>query len=235
VPRMTCSIRPFALALALAAATLAVLAAAPAGAATLRLRCAGRGARAVDSAGVIKCAGSPASGRTIAGVVRDDAGRPVAARLTVTYSDWIPRGTGYSITQRTTRQLTAKSDGSFSIRSNPATRETIRFTVVPDAALGTAAGASAEAEIQRRLNVSLKKLGGGTVRVTVSGTRVRPIRVWMLYESGYQLPGVRPRNVNGRGQATFDLGGMRGRFAYYVDAGVYDDLFWYLGRPAFRL
>ncbi len=229
---MTRSHRPFAL--ALAAAALAA-AAAPAGAATLRLRCAGRGPRAVDSAGVIKCAGSAASGRTISGVVRDDAGRPVAARLTVAYSDWIPRGTGYSITLRTTREITANADGSFSIRSNPATRESIRFSVVPDAAQGTAAGAVAEAEIQRKLDVSLAKLGGGTVRVTVKGTDKRPIKVWMLSESGYQLTGVRPKDVNGRGQATFNLGSQRGRFAYYVDAGVYDDLFWYLGRPSFRL
>jgi hypothetical protein len=69
----------------------------------------------------------------------------------------------------------------------------------------------------------------------VKGTRVRPIKVWVLGESGYQLPGVRPKNVDGRGQASFNLGSMRGRFAYYVDAGVYDDLFWYLGRPPFRL
>ena len=230
---MTRTLRP--LGLALAAAALAASAAAPAGAATLRLRCAGRGSRAVDSAGVIKCAGSPSKGRTIAGTVRDDAGRPVAARLTVAYSDWIPRGTGYSITLRTTREITAKADGSFSIRSDPATRESIKLSVVPDAALNTAAGAVAEAEIQRRLDVSLAKLGGGSVRVTVKGTDKRPIKVWMLSESGYQLPGVRPRNVDRRGQASFNLGSMRGRFAYYVDAGVYDDLFWYLGRPTFRL
>ncbi len=230
---MTRPNRPFALAFAVAA--LAALAAAPAGAATLRLRCAGRGSRAVDSAGTIKCAGSPSSGRTISGVVRDDAGRPVAARLTVAYSDWIPRGTGYSITLRATREITAKADGSFAIRSNPATRETIRVDVVPDAALGTAAGATAQADVARKLDVSLAKLGGGTVRVTVKGTDKRPVKVWMLYESGYQLPGVRPKNVNGSGQATFNLGSMRGRFAYSVAAGVYDDLFWYLGRPTFRL
>lgn len=227
------SSRPIALVTCLALAALAV--AAPAGAATVRLRCAGRGPRAVDSAGVIKCAGSPSAGRTIAGTVRDDVGKPVAARLTVTYSDWIPRGTGYVIRARTTRELTAKADGSFSIRSNPGTRETIRVDVVPDAALGTAAGGRADAEIQRRLNVSLAKLGGGIVRITVKGTRVRPVKVWILSESGYRLPGVRPKNVNGRGHATFNLGSQRGRFAYYVDAGVYDDLFWYLGRLPFRL
>jgi hypothetical protein len=230
---MTRTIRPFGL--ALAAAALAAMAAAPAGAATLRLRCAGRGPRAVDSAGTIKCAGSPSSGRTIAGTVRNDAGQPVAARLTVSYSDWIPRGTGYSITLRTTREITAKADGSFSFKTNPATRESIRVDVVPDAALGTAAGATAQADVARKLDVSLAKLGGGTVRITVKGTDKRPIKVWMLMESGYQLTGVRPKNVNGRGQATFNLGSLRGRFAYYVDAGVYDDLFWYLGRPTFRL
>jgi len=28
---------------------------------------------------------------------------------------------------------------------------------------------------------------------------------------------------------------MRGQFAYYVDAGKHNDLFWYQGRPKFRL
>ncbi|HMJ02033.1 MAG TPA: hypothetical protein VK506_03775, partial [Conexibacter sp.] len=219
-----------ALAIALAAA-----AGANADAATLRLRCAGRGPRNVDSAGTVLCAGSPSRGRSIAGVVRNDAGQPVAARLIVTYSRWIPAGTGYTVRAHATRQLTANADGSFSFSDNPATRESITVDVVADAALGIAYGASAQAQISRKLNVSLAKLGGGTVRLTVKGTRVRPIKAWILSESGYELPGVRPKNVNGRGQATFNLGSQRGRFAYYVDAGVYDDLFWYLGRPPFRL
>jgi hypothetical protein len=227
--------RPHAIVLATCLALAAAALAAPADAATLRLRCADRGPRNSDSAGTVLCAGSPSSGRTIAGVVRNDAGQPVAARLTVTYSSWTPAGTGYTVRPRATRSITAKADGTFSFSDNPATRESIRVDVVPDAALGIAAGASAQAEIQRKLAVSLAKLGGGSVRITVKGTSVRPIKVWILGESGYQLPGVRPKNVNGRGQAAFNLGSMRGRFAYYVDAGVYDDLFWYLGRPPFRL
>ncbi len=233
---MTRPTRPRATAL-LTCLALAVtaFAAAPAGAATLRLRCAGRGPRAVDSAGTVHCAGSSSRGRAISGTVRNDTGQPVAARLVVTYSRWIPAGTGYTVRAHATRELTAKADGSFSFTDNPATRESIRVDVVADPALGIAYGASAQAQISRKLDVSLAKLGGGAVRVTVKGTRVRPIKVWILSESGYQLPGVRPKNVDGRGQASFNLGSMRGRFAYYVDAGVYDDLFWYLGRPPFRL
>jgi hypothetical protein len=211
-------------------------AAGAADASTLRLRCAGRGARNVDSAGTVLCAGSPSKGRAIAGVVRDDAGNPVAAKLIVTFSRWTPAPTGgYHVKPYATREVTANGDGSFSFTSRTATRESIRVDVVTDPALGIALGASAQAQVSRKLAVTLTKLGGGIVRITVKGTRVRPIKVWILTESGYQLPGVRPKNVDGRGRATFNLGSMRGRFAYYVDAGVYDDLFWYLGRPPFRL
>lgn len=225
-------------ALTTAVTTVAALAllGASAQAAAVTLRCAGRGARNRDSAGTVLCAGSPSKGRTIAGVVRNDAGQPVAAKLTVTYSDWIPNtGGGYLVRARETREVTAAGDGSFSIRSKTTTRESIRVDVVADAALGVAGGAFAQAEVSRRLNVTLTKLGSGVVRLTVKGTRVRPIKAWILGETGYQLPGVRPKNIDGRGQATFNLGSMRGRFSYYVDAGIYDDLFWYLGRPAFRL
>lgn len=213
------------------------LAATGAQAATVTLRCVGRGARNRDSAGTVLCAGSPSKGRVIAGVVRNDAGQPVAAKLSVTYSPWapVPGGTGYTVRAGATREVTAAGDGSFSFRSNPATRESIRVDVVADAALGIAGGASAQAQVSRKLGVTLAKLGGGAVRITVKGTRIRPIKVWILDATGYQLPGVRPRNVDGRGQASFNVGSMRGRFTYYVDAGVYDDLFWYLGRVPFRL
>lgn len=222
-----------------ALAALALLGAAAGGAhaATLSLRCAGRGARNRDSAGTVLCAGSPSGGRTIAGVVRNDAGQPVAARVVVTYSSWTiaPNGIGYTVRPRATRELTAKGDGSFSFKSNPATRESLRVDVVADPALGIAGGASAQAEVSRKLSVRLAKLGGGAVRITVTGTRVRPIRVHVLTETGYPLPGVGPRRVDGAGRATFDLGSMRGRFTYYVDAGDYGDLFWYLSRVPFRL
>jgi hypothetical protein len=66
------------------ATCLALAAAGGAQAATLRLRCAGRGARNQDSAGTVLCAGSPSRGRAISGNVRNDAGQPVAARLVVT-------------------------------------------------------------------------------------------------------------------------------------------------------
>jgi hypothetical protein len=216
-------------------AALALLAAS-AQAATVTLRCAGRGARNRDSAGTVLCAASPSSGRSLAGVVRNDAGQPAAAKLAVTYSTWTPNtGGGYLVRPRETREITAKGDGSFTIRSTTSTRESIKVDVVADPALGVAGGAFAQAQVSRKLGITLTKLGGGLVRITVKGTRVRPLKLWVLGETGYPLPGVRAKNADGRGQATFNLGSMRGRFTYYVDAGVYDDLFWYQGRPGFRL
>jgi hypothetical protein len=215
---------------------LAVALPATAGAAELKLSCAGEGARNKDSAGTVLCAGSPAKGRAIAGVVRNDAGQPVAAKVTVTISRWtLAPNSGYYIKPTATREVVAKANGSFSFKRNPKTREDYRFDVVPDPALGIAAAATGEAQISRRLNVKLVKLGGGKLRITVKGTTVRPLKAYVLDSSGYPLSGVKPKNVDRKGRATFDLGSMRGQFTHYVDAGRYGDLFWYLGRTKFRL
>lgn len=217
-------------------AALGLLAASAQGA-TVRVRCAGKGGRNQDSAGTVLCAGST-KGRTIAGVVRDDAGKPVAAKISVTFSSWTPvaGGLGYTIRPRETREIAAKADGTFSIKSNPATKESIRFDVVADAALGVTGGAFAQSDVSRQVTVKLEKLGGGSVRFTVKGTRVRPIKFYVLSETGYELPGLKPKKVDGKGQATFNLSAQRGfRLTYYADAGVYNDLFWYAGRPVFKV
>lgn len=219
------------------AALLALAGASAAQAASVSLRCAGRGARNRDSAGTVLCASST-KGRTLAGVVKDDAGNPVAARLTVTYSSWTPSpGGGYVVRARATKEIVADSYGGFSIKDNPATKESIRVDVVADASIGVSGGAFAQAEISRQLIVRLAKLGGGVVRFTVTGTRHRPLKVWVLDSSGYPVSSVKPKGVNGRGQATFNLSSVpRGyRLTYYVDAGdVYGDLFWYQSRVPFK-
>ncbi len=214
------------------------LLAAGAHAATVTLKCAGKGARNKDSAGTVLCAASPSKGRTLAGVVRDDAGKPVAATLTVTYSSWTPVKTGgYVVRPRATRRIRAKANGAFSIKSKTATKESIRVETAGDADLGVSPGAFAQAEVSRQLVVKLRKLGGTSVRFTVKGTKHRPIKVWVLSETGYQLPGIKPRKIDRKGQATFHLpSSYRGmKLAYFVDAGVWGDLFWYVGRPTFKL
>ena len=222
-------------------AAVALLAAGGAGAqaATVSVRCAGRGPRNSDSANTVLCAGLPGRGRTLAGVVKDDAGRPVAARLSVTYSDWIPLGSGgFSIRARETKTIAATGDGTFSITSNPATKESIRVDVVADAALGVSGGAFVQADVSRLLVVRIAKLGGGVVRFTVTGTTHRPLKVYVLDSSGYALSGVKPKKVDGRGQATFNLSSVpRGfRLTYFIDAGdALNDLFWYQSRVPFKL
>lgn len=221
--------------LSLAACAALLLSAASAPAATVTVRCAGRGARNRDSSGTVLCASS-SKGRTIAGVLRNDAGKPVAGRVTVTVSPWEPATSGIGFTVRAGEPyvVTAKADGSFSIKSNPPTKESIRFEVVADAALGVSGGAFAQADVSRQLKVTLAKLGGGRVRLTVKGTTVR-MKAYILDASGYRVPGVGPKKVDGRGQATFDLGDRHGSFTYYVDAGDIGDLFWYQGRVPFKL
>jgi hypothetical protein len=222
------------------ASAAALLAAGSAGAqaASVSLRCAGRGSRNSDSAGTVLCAGSPSKGRTLAGVVKDDAGNPVAARLTVTFSRWDPApGGGFYVRPRATKEIVADSYGNFTVKDNPATKESIRVDVVADAALGVSGGVFAQAEISRKLVVRIAKLGGGVVRFTVSGTRARPIKVWVTDSSGYQVSGIKPKKINGRGQATFNLSSVPAgyRLSYFVDAGdSLNDLFWSQSRVPFR-
>lgn len=219
-----------------AAVTLAGAGAAQA--ASVSLRCAGRGPRNSDSAGTVLCAGSPAKGRTLAGVVKDDAGNPVAARLTITFSRWDPApGGGFYVRPRATKTITADSYGAFTVKDNPATKESIRVDVVADAALGVSGGGFAQAEISRKLIVRLAKLGGGVVRFTVTGTRARPIKVWVTDSSGYAVSGIKPKKIDGKGQATFNLSSVPAgyRLTYFVDAGdSLNDLFWYQSRVPFR-
>lgn len=220
---------------ATAALALGAPLAASAGAAELKLKCAGKGKRNKDSAGTVLCSAEPGHKRTIAGTVRNDAGQPVAGRLTVTYSSWTPapNGIGYNVKPRETRELTAKADGSFSFSSNPKTKESIRVDLAADPALGIG-GAFAQMEVSRRLVTKVKKLGGGRVKLTVKGTSL-PLKLYVLSEDGYPLPGVKAKKAK-HGSATFDLGSLRGKFSTYADAGeIYTDLFWGERRPTFRL
>jgi hypothetical protein len=222
----------------LAAGALAAAGAGAAQAASVSLRCAGRGPRNIDSAGTVLCAGSPAKGRTLAGVVKDDAGNPVAARLTVTFSRWDPApGGGFYVRPRATKTIVADSYGRFTVKDNPATKESIRVDVVADDALRVSGGAFANAEIARKLVVRIAKLGGGVVRFTVTGTRARPVKVWVTDSSGYQVSGIKPKKIDGRGQATFNLSSVPAgyRLTYFIDAGdSLNDLFWYQSRVPFR-
>jgi hypothetical protein len=104
---------------------------------------------------------------------------------------------------------------------------------VADPTLGITSDPSAQAEVQRQLGITVKKLVGGSVQITIKGTSIRPLKASITDSAGYYVPGV-PKNkkVNAAGQATFNLGSRHGTFGYYVDGGVYDDLFWPQNRKA---
>jgi hypothetical protein len=220
-------------------ATLAVAAASAHAAATLTLACAGKGAKNKDSADTVLCAADPGKRRSIAGTIRNDAGQPVAGKVTVTYSAWTPapNGIGYTVKPTSTTEVTAGADGTFTVASSTKTRESIKVALVPDPALGITSAPFAQAEVQRRLGITVKKLGGGSVRITVKGTSIRPLKVSITDASGYYVPGIpKTKKANAKGQVTFNLGNRHGAFGYYVDSGVYGDLFWPQSRTArFRL
>ena len=220
---------------ALATVIVAGLLAGSADAATLKLACAGQGARNRDSSGTVLCAGG-LKGRTVDGTVRNDAGQPVAGKITLTFKSWTPRNGGYVIRPTGTREITAQPNGQFHIHVNPATKQGLQFDLAADPALGIAEGQTANAEVSRRLTFGVTKLGGGRVRITLRGTSLRPVKLYVLDPSGYNIPGVPARNIDRLGRATFSLGSRRGTFTMYADTGKYKDLFWFEGRrPSFRL
>jgi hypothetical protein len=222
----------FAIAISVTALALLLLATA-ANASELTLKCGGKGARNKDSAGTVLCAAAPGKARNIEGVLLDDAGKPVAGKLTVTFSDWIPAGYGFTIKPVQTQQLSAGANGQFSISVKTATKVSVKVEAVADATLNVSA-VTAAADVSRQLQGSVKKLGGGRVRVTVKGT-TQPLKIAIVDESGYEVSGGKLRKANKGGSATFNLGSARGEFGYYVDAGELGDLFWEGARPTFRL
>ncbi len=209
-------------------AVLALLAlAATASASTISLKCGGKGGRYQSEPSSISCAAKLGQSRTIEGVVRDDANKPVAGPVTVTLSKWIPQGGYYTVEPFKTLTVSANAAGKFSYKAKTATKITARFE---------AAGAAAEAEVSRELQVKVAKLGGGKVKVTVKGAGKAPLTVYLVdTEAGYELPGTKGKKASKAGVAIFNLGRFHGAFTYSIDAGDYSDLFWAGPKPTFRI
>lgn len=207
--------------------------AATASAGEIKLACAGKGPRNKDSAGVVLCAAAPGKARTISGTIRDDSGKPVAAKVLVSFISWTPAGGGsFSLDTTSTKTIVADAAGKFSLPVNVTTRLNVKFEAVADEKLGISSG-FAEAQVSRRLDVKLKKLGGGKLKLTVKGAS--PVKVYVLDSSGYEIPGVKAKRANKAGVAIFDLGNRHGEFSYYVDVGALADLYWEDPRHTFKL
>lgn len=220
--------------LAVLAVALAALAfAASASAATVSLKCGGKGPRNKDSAGTVLCAAEPGKARVITGVVRDDANKPVATKVTATFYTWTPTSGGaFNIDEAETKTLSSKPNGSFSLPVKVDSRLNVKFSVGDEAkAVGAA---SAEAQVSRRLEVKLTKLGGGKVKLGVKGAAGKKLKLYVLDPSGYEMSGV-PAKTTKSGSAVFNLGSRRGEFSYYVEVLVYGDLYWEERRATFHL
>lgn len=199
------------------------------------LACAGKGPRNKDSAGTVLCAAAPGKARVISGVLRNDAGKPVAGKVAVTFANWVPVGNGsFSIKPETTTTVSASGSGRFAIPVKTATKVTVYVEAVADTALGVSP-VKVQADVSRQLITTIKKLGGGRVKLTVKGAGKTPLTLYVLNSEGYELSGVKPKKASKAGSAVFDLGSMRGEFSYYVDAGLLSDLFWEGARPTFEL
>ena len=219
------------------AAPLAILAlcafAATASASQISLKCAGKGPHNKDSSGTVLCA-EPGKSRLLTGSLRNDSGKPVAGKVAVTISNWIPTGQGaFNIVAGKPVTIAADAAGKFSFSVRTATKVSVEFEALGDEALGLSP-AAAQADVSRQLVGKVKKLGGGRVKITVKGT-THPLRIAVVNESGYEVPGGKLRKASKRGSAVFDLGSAHGKFSYYVDAGELSDLFWFGAPPSFRL
>lgn len=220
------------------AALLAVLGllafAASASASQISLKCGGAGPRNKDSAGTALCAAQPGKARVITGTLRDDANKPVAGKVAVTFGQWTPApGGGFYIHYGKPTTIAANGAGKFSLPVKTATKVSIKFEAVADEALGISP-VLAEAEVSRQLAVSVKKLGGGRVKVSVRGTS-HALKVAILDESGYEVQGGKLRKASKRGVVVFSLGAAHGKLEVYVEVGELSDLFWEGRRPSFRL
>jgi hypothetical protein len=221
--------------IAVAAGTSLALLASAAQASEVALKCDGKGPRNKDSAGTVLCAAAPGKARVVSGVLRNDAGKPIAGKVTVTFANWIPAGGGsFSVTPESTQTIAANGNGQFSVPVKTATKVTVYFESVADEKLGVSP-VKAQADVSRQLLTTIKKLGGGKVKFTAKGAGKIPLKLYILDSSGYELSGVKPKKASKAGSATFDLGGMHGEFSCYVDAGIYGDLFWEGTRGTFKL
>lgn len=224
-PRRTLSI-------ALAVVALGLLAsAASAQAASFSLKCSGHGpqnkAQEYETA---SCAVRPGETRKIEGVVRNDKNAPVAAKLNVTFSKWVPQGNGvYDITPEKTVEIKAGANGKFTVPVTTATEETVFIEAVGDPELELSTVAQ-EVNVQRIVTATAKVLGGGKVKVTVKGAAA-PVKVGITEEEGYFVSGGAKRKANKAGVATFNLHDLHGTFGIYVDAGELGDLYYIVAKP----
>ena len=199
------------------------------------LKCGGKGPRNQDSAGTVLCAAAPGKARVITGVLRNDAGKPVAGKVAVTFANWIPAGSeSFSIKPESTQTIAANGNGQFAVPVETATKVTVYFEAVADEKLGVSP-IKAQADVSRQLAVTLKKLGGGKLKLTAKGAGSAALKIYILDSSGYELSGVPAKKASKAGSATFDLGSRHGEFSYYIDAGVLGDLFWEGTRATFKL
>lgn len=217
---------PIALALALAVTGLLALAAS-AGAATLTTKCSGNGpqnkAQEYETA---SCAVRAGEKRKIEGIVRNDKNRPVAAQLKVTFSRWIPAGnSSYDVTPEKTVEIKAGANGKFTIPTTTATEETVFIEATGDPTLELST-ATTEVNVQRLVTATVKKLGGGAVKVTIKGAQA-PFKIGITEGEGYFVSGGSARKASKAGTAVFHLGSASGPVNVFFDGGEAGDLYYY--------
>ncbi|MBN9623287.1 MAG: hypothetical protein J0H06_10075 [Actinobacteria bacterium] len=209
--------------------------AASAQAATLTLKCSGKGPQSkAQEYSTAECTVAAGQKRNIEGVLRNDKNKPVAATLNVTFSKWIPQGEGsFAITPEKTIEIKSAANGKFKVPNvTTTTEETVFIEAIGDSD-AELSPVSQEVNIQRYVTATAKKLGGGKVKVTVTGAAT-PFKIGITEEEGYFVSGGTARKASKAGTAVFNLGSQRGTFNIYIDAGELGDLY-YFDPKSFKL
>jgi hypothetical protein len=129
------------------------------------LRCSGKGPQSGSQEyETASCAVERGKKRTIEGVLRNDKNKPVAGKLMVTFSRWVPQGNGaYDVTPEKTIEVAAAANGKFKIPNvTTKSEETVFIEAVGDAE-SELSTVTQEVNVQRYVSATAKKLGGDRV------------------------------------------------------------------------
>jgi hypothetical protein len=200
-------------------------------ASTLSLKCSGKGPQTkAQEYETASCQVEVGQTRNIEGVLRNNKNKPVAGTLNVTFSKWIPQGGGaYDITPEKTIAVKAGANGKFKVPNvTTKTEETVFIEAVEDGPSETSV-VTQEVNIQRIVTATVKKLGAGTVKVTIKGAE-GPLKIGVTDESGYFVSGGTARKASKAGVATFHLGRTPGQLNVFYEAGDLTDLYYFPGK-----
>jgi hypothetical protein len=216
---------------ALAVAALGVLGlVSSAQAASLNLKCSGKGPQTkAQEYSTASCQVEAGQKRSIEGVLRNDKNKPVASKLKVVLSEWVPQGGGaFDITPYKEFEVKSAANGKFKIPNlTTKTEETVFIEALSSEDAGVSP-VTTEVNFQRIVTATVKKQGT-SVKVTIKGAAA-PLKIGITEEEGYFVSGGAAKKTNKAGVAIFHLGNQHGLFNVFFEAGELTDLYYFVAK-----